>query len=74
MNKFFGVVLYIIGIILILATAANLTKTIASFVAIFHPNSTSFVRGQALGYTFGTLLFIALIYFCFKFGNKLFKK
>jgi len=74
LNKFLGSLLYVVGIVLILSTLANLTKIIANFVVIFHPNSAAFARGQALGYIFGALLFIVLIYFCFKFGNKLFKK
>ena len=74
LNKFLGSLLFVIGIILILSILTNLSKTIANLVVIFHPNSAAFASGQALGYTFGTLLFIVLIYFCFKFGNKLFKK
>ena len=74
LSKFLGSLLFVIGTILILSALANLTKTIANLVVIFLPNNTAFARSQALGYTFGTILFMVIIYFCFKLGNKLFKK
>ena len=73
-RKILGVVLYILGIIFILATVSNLAETIRNIIILFHSNSAGFDRAYSLGYITFSIALLFLIYYCFKFGNKFLKK
>ena len=77
MNKFFGIILYIIGSLFILAFIGQLTKFIGAIVGLTKIFSSN-VDSSQIGYLFGMILYwilhFAIIYFSFKYGTKLFKK
>lgn len=77
MNKIFGVILYLIGLLLIFAFVGQLPKFLAvffSFFKIFSSELDGLQRGNIIGAMIYWILHFAIIYFSFKYGNKLFKK
>ena len=77
MNKFFGVLLYAVAIILIFAFFGQLTKfltTIFSLSNIFSGELDGGQRGYILGQVSYWVIHFAIIYFAFKYGSKIFNK
>ena len=77
MNKFFGVLLYAVAIILILAFIGQLTKFLAVMVSLFRIFSSEFDGSQRVyivGQVFYWIFHFGIIYLSFKYGSKLFNK
>ncbi len=77
MNKFFGILLYIIGALFVLAFVGQLTTFLGSILALTKIFSSE-INSSQVGYIIGGLVYwilhFAVIYFAFKYGTKLFKK
>ncbi len=77
MNKIFGVILYIIGALFILAFVGQIPKFLNAVLNLFKIFSSE-LDGLQLGNIIGSIIYwiihIAIIYFAFKYGKKLFKK
>lgn len=77
MNKIFGVILYIIGFLFIIAFVGQLPKfltTIFSLFKIFSGELDGLQRGNIIGSIIYWIFHCAIIFFSFKYGNRLFKK
>ena len=77
MNKIFGIILYIIGLLFIIAFVSQLTKFITavfSLFKIFSSELDGLQRGNIIGTIIYWVVHFAIIFFSFKYGKKLFKK
>lgn len=77
MNKFFGILLYIVGVLFTLAFIGQLTSFLEIIVGLAKLFSGDLTASQ-VGYLMGSILYwmvhFAIIFFAFKYGSKLFKK
>lgn len=77
MNKIFGVILYIIGLLFIIAFVGQLPKFLTAIFGLFKIFSSEldgFKRGNIIGSIIYWILHCTIIFFSFKYGNRLFKK
>jgi len=77
MNKFFGIVLYVIGVLFIIAFIGQIPKFLDAFLNLFKMFSSEInglERGSIIGQLIYCIIHIAIIYFAFKYGKRIFKK
>ena len=77
MNKIFGVILYIIASLFIIAFVVQLPKFLGAVISLFKIFSSELdglQRGNIIGTIIYWIIHFAIIYFSFKYGNKLFKR
>tara|TARA_R100001369_G_scaffold55222_1_gene82065 strand:- start:844 stop:1092 length:249 start_codon:yes stop_codon:yes gene_type:complete len=77
MNKIFGIILYIIGSLFILAFVGQLPKFLAAIINLFKIFSSELdglQRGNIIGTIIYWIIHFAIIYFAFKYGSRFFKK
>ena len=71
--KIFGIILFLIGVILGLSILTNLPFIILSIGRIFSSQASGFQRGESMGTLVINAIIITLAFFCFKFGAKFFR-
>ena len=77
MNKIFGIILYIIGVLFIIAFVGQLPKFLTAVFGLFKIFSSELdglQRGNIIGTIIYWIVHFAIIFFSFKYGKKLFKK
>ncbi|MDB9721048.1 hypothetical protein OAA67_04140 [Winogradskyella sp.] len=77
MNKAFGIILYIVGAVFSLTLVGQFFKFVAAITAIsrlFSDDTNAYDAGGIVGAILYWLVHITIIYLCFKYGKKRYKK